>query len=103
MLVDGRGPARRRHVRRGQSFQAVPEDRVDMPVGASPDGQGPRTGGLQPGLAIAASEPQEAETGAVALLGCGRSARIAATSARVCAPIRPAQSVRRDGVHSRWC
>ena len=40
-----------------------------MPIGAGPDGEGPRTRGLQAGLAVAAPEPQESETGAIALLG----------------------------------
>ena len=53
----------------GEAVEAVLEHGVDVAVGAGADGDGAGAGGLQPGLAIALAEPEEAETRAVALLG----------------------------------
>ena len=69
LLVDGHERELRGSGRPRQPVEAMFEDRVDMPVGARADGDGPGTGGLQAGVAIALGEPQDAEAGAVALLG----------------------------------
>src|SRR6185295_13992400 len=52
-----------------QPVEAMFEDGVDMPVGARADGNGPSTRGLEPGVAVAFGQTQDAEAGAVALLG----------------------------------
>ena len=53
----------------GEPIETVFEDRVDMAVGAGVDAAGARARRLEPGGAVALGEPQEAETGAIALLG----------------------------------
>ena len=69
-VVVGRGEGELRGGRRhGEAVEAVLEDGVDVAVGAGADGDGAGTGGLEPGLAVALAEPQEAEARAVALLG----------------------------------
>jgi hypothetical protein len=73
MLVDGSEGERLDGLRRGQPVEPVFEDRVDVAVGANADGQGPGTGGLEPGGAIAAAEAEQPQAGAVALLGTCRS------------------------------
>jgi len=55
--------------RPGQPVEAMFEDGVDMPVGARADGDGPGTGGLEAGVAVAFGKTQDAEARAVALLG----------------------------------
>jgi hypothetical protein len=45
------------------------EDGVDVAIGADADGQGARTSGFEPGGAVAAAEAEQAQVGAVALLG----------------------------------
>ena len=54
---------------RGQPVESVLEDGVDMTVGADADGQGPSTGGLEAGGAVAAAEAEQSQAGAVPLLG----------------------------------
>jgi hypothetical protein len=45
----------------GQAVEPVLEDRVDVAVGAHADGQGPGTGGLEAGGAVAAAKAQQAQ------------------------------------------
>ena len=59
------------------AIEPMLEDGVDVAVGTGADGEGPRTGRFQPRVAVALTEPQEPQAGAVALLGmravCQRS------------------------------
>ena len=55
----------------GEAIEAVLEDGVDVPVGAGLDGAGPRAGGFESLAAIALGEAQDAQAGAIALLGVG--------------------------------
>ena len=69
--MDRRGRLRGRGAGRGQRhpIQALAEHRVDVAVGAGSGHESPSTGGLEPFVAIALCQPQDAETRAVALLG----------------------------------
>src|SRR5205814_4613729 len=53
----------------GDAIEAALEDRVDVAVGAGAGGQRPGTRRLQPRRVVALGEPQDAEAGAVPLLG----------------------------------
>ena len=66
-----RGRLRGSGAGRGQRhpIQTLAEHRVEVAVGAGSRHECPGTGGLEPILAIALSQPQDAETRAVALLG----------------------------------
>src|SRR5690242_9958577 len=69
LVRDGGGAlcVRRLH-RRGQPVEAVLQDGFDVAVGARPHGNGAGRGRLEPLLAEALAEPQDAEARAVALL-----------------------------------
>src|SRR3990172_1237773 len=69
-MVVGRGEGELRGgLRHGEAVEAVLEHGIDVAIGTGADDDRPRTGRLQPGLAIARAQPQEAEARAVALLG----------------------------------
>ena len=68
VFVDG-ARERGRGRRQPEVIEPMFEDGVDMPVGARADGDGAGAGGLQPGGPVALDEAEDAETGAVALLG----------------------------------
>jgi len=72
----------------GGAIEAALEDRVDVAVGAGASGQRPGTRRLQPRRVVALGEPQDAEAGAVPLLGnCSPYpvCRIGRSSARLAA------------------
>ena len=80
------------------AIEVVLQDRVDGGVGARADLERPAAGGLEPLAAVGLGEPQDAEAGAEALLGVGRSRRMVSTSAAVLGPISAAsraQALRR--------
>src|SRR5438445_446013 len=51
------------------AIEAVFEHRLDMPIGAGADGNRPTAGGLDAFGAVLLREPQQPETGPIALLG----------------------------------
>src|SRR5206468_6813384 len=69
MFVDRREGELRRGRGRGESVEAVLEDRVDVAVGARVDRDGAGAGRLEPRGAVALGQPQDAEARAIALLG----------------------------------
>ncbi len=84
-----------------QAIEAVFEDGVHVPVGAGLDGAGARAGRFEPGAAVALGQAQDAQTGAIALLGMRAVGEDGAARAAVSGPMVRAQSMRREGVHSR--
>ena len=60
---------RRRSSAGGQPVEAVLQDRLDVAVGARAGGERARARGLEPLVAVALGQPQDAQAGAVALLG----------------------------------
>ena len=96
------GKRLRRHGRR-QAVEAVLEDGVDVAVGADADEQGPRTGGLEAGGAVAATEAKQPQAGAVALFGMRTVGEDGGDEGAVWGPMVSAHWMRREGVHSRCC
>ena len=69
-----------RQLRRGRArgwlaIKAVLQDRVDRAVGLGADLEAAPAGGLEPGDAVLASEPHDADAGAEALLGMRTAAQ----------------------------
>src|SRR6516162_8874608 len=77
---------------RGPSIEFVVEDGFDGAIGPGADLDGPLGSGLDARRAKGADEPDDAETGAIALLGMGRASRICSQSAAVAGPILRASS-----------
>src|SRR5439155_19042952 len=69
MFVDRSEGELRRGRGRGESVEAVLEDRVDVAVGARVDRAGAGAGGLEALGAVALGQAQDAEARAIALLG----------------------------------
>src|SRR5262245_48064502 len=85
-----------------EAIEAVFEDRVDVPIGARLDGAGARASGFEPGAAVALGEAQDAQAGAIALLGVRAIGEDGADEGGGLGPRVRAQSIRREGDHSRW-
>jgi hypothetical protein len=66
--VDGGQGERRGRLERRHAVEAVLEDRVDVTIRTGADGAGAGTGLLQPRVAVAFGQPQDAQAGAVALI-----------------------------------
>src|ERR1700679_949241 len=77
---------------RGPPIELVIEDGFDGAIGPGADLHGPLGSGLDARGAERAGETHDAETGAVALLGCGLPSRICSQSAAVAGPILRASS-----------
>ena len=61
-------------------IEIVGEDRFDRAIGARADVDRPRGGGIEPLVPVGASEPDDAETGAKALLGTNGSMTVKLSS-----------------------
>ena len=76
------------------------EHRLDMAIGARAGDDGAAARRLDPLRPVLFREPQQAQTGPIALLGCGRLARMSSTKAAVCGPTVVPHWIKRDGLHS---
>jgi hypothetical protein len=82
----------RRALWRGSPIELVVEDGFDGAIGPGADLDGPFGGGLEARHAKGADKPDDAETGAIALLRMGPAFEICSQSAAVAGPILRASS-----------